>query len=322
MNVLFPLNFGLLAILLLPVAIGTATADDTEIAAIRQVSAEGIRHSFLVSGTTTTAIIGEDNAIIWELPGYSREANMLENGNILVSDAKVVREFAAGTHDVVWKYRLSRENAELGTVATRLANGNTMIVEQGPKPRILEVAPDGTIAVEVALQPETDDKHMQTRMARKRSNGNYLAPHLLAFKIKEYTPAGEVVRSIATDLPEFGGRDAHNWPFTAIELENGNIYADLTHGDKVAEFDAEGNLAWSCTNEDVDGRFKDPCGAQRLPNGNTVIGCYGQTDPTMPKVIEITPEKEVVWEFFHPEIRAHEIHVLTTNGVKVSPVMR
>ena len=132
---------------------------------------------------------------------------MLENGNIIVCDARRVREFAEGTKDVVWKYRLSRENKELGCVATRLPNGNTMIVEQGPKPRILEIAPDGSVAVEVALQPETDDNHMQTRMAGKLANGNYLAPHLLAFKIKEYTPAGEVVRSIATDLPEFGGRE-------------------------------------------------------------------------------------------------------------------
>ena len=69
-------------------------------------------------------------------------------------------------------------------------------------------------------------------------------------------------------------------------------------------------MVWSCTNEDVDGRFKDPCGAQRLPNGNTVIGCYGQTDAAMPRIVELTPDKEVVWEFFHPEVRAHEIHVL------------
>jgi hypothetical protein len=34
----------------------------------------------------------------------------------------------------------------------------------------------------------------------------------------------------------------------------------------------------------------------------------------MPKLFEITPEKEVVWEFFHPALRAHEVHVITTNG--------
>ena len=30
-------------------------------------------------------------------------------------------------------------------------------------------------------------------MARKLPNGNYLVPHLLAFKVKEYTPEGKVV---------------------------------------------------------------------------------------------------------------------------------
>jgi hypothetical protein len=32
----------------------------------------------------------------------------------------------------------------------------------------------------------------------------------------------------------------------------------------------------------------------------------------------VTPEKEVVWEFFHPKAKSHEIHVLSTNGVSLN----
>lgn len=290
--------------------------------AIRQESPVGIRHSFLVTGATTTWIFDEDSNVTWQVDGYSRDGYVLENGNILISDGKSAREYNAGTTEVIWTYTKSEENDELGTVF-RLENGDTMMVEQGINPRIIEIAPDGSLRREVKLQPETDNAHMQTRMARKLPSGNYLVPHLLAFKVKEYTPAGEVVRAIATDLPQFGGREIHNWPFTAITLPNGNIHVNLTHGHKTAEFDAEGNLVWWADNTVVEGEpFADPCGAQRLPNGNTVIGAYGQRDPEKIKIFEITRDKEIVWTFYHPEVHAHEIHVLTTNGEKVSPVYR
>lgn len=177
--------------------------------------------------------------------------------------------FLKGTQELVWSYKLDPRNKELGT-ANRLPNGNTLIVERGDLPRILEVNPDGKTVVEVPLQPETDNVHMQTRMARKLSNGNYLVPHLLACKVKEYSPAGKVVNVIATDIAELGGPEAENWPFTAIRIPNGNTLVNLTHGNKSVEFAPDGSVAWLCDNKDIDGRFVDPCGGQRLPNGKPV----------------------------------------------------
>ena len=81
------------------------------------------------------------------------------------------------------------------------------------------------------------------------ANGNYLVPHLLAFKVKEYDPHGEVVKEINTDLEELGGRKAENWPFTAIRLENGNTLVNLTHGNKTVEFDAAGKVVWQVGND-------------------------------------------------------------------------
>ena len=276
-----------------------------------QKSATGIRHSFLIAGRTTV-LVGEDGKVLWRTEGYARDAFVLENGNILASIGKEAKEM---TRDgkVVWSHALSQGNKELGT-AVRLKNGNTLVVERGAKPQLLEVAPDGSIAVTVPLEPETDNGHMQTRMARKLSNGNYLVPHLLAFAVKEYQPDGKVVKTFRTDLEELGGREQRNWPFTAIRLENGNTLVNLTNGNKTVEFDSEGKVVWKVTNEDVGGRFADPCGGQRLANGNTIICSYGQKDPKKPKLFEITPDKKVVWEFFHPKARAHEVHVISTNG--------
>lgn len=277
----------------------------------RQVSASGIRHSFLIAGPTTV-LVGEDGRVVWRVDGYARDAFVLENGNVLASIGNVAQEITR-QGAVVWRYALAPENRELGT-AVRLDNGHTLVVERGVKPRLLEITSEGDIAVETPLEPETDNGHMQTRMARKLPNGNYLVPHLLAFKVKEYAPDGTVVHTLRTDLDELGGREAENWPFTAIRLENGRTLVNLTHGNQTVEFDSDGAVAWKVTNDDVDGRFADPCGAQRLASGNTVICSYAQGNPEMPKLFEVTQDKEVVWEFFHPEARAHEVHVLTTNG--------
>lgn len=279
-----------------------------------QVSDTGIRHSLLVTGSKLTAIFNEDSEVVWSVKGGSRDGTVLANGNVLICQSKRVIEYAKGTTDVIWDYRLDRDaNKELAT-ACRLENGNTLVVENGDSPRLREVKESGEIAVEFPLQPETKNAHMQTRMARKLPNGNYLVPHLLAFSVKEYTPAGEVVSVIKTDLSELGGRKGENWPFTAIRKRDGSTVVNLTHGNKTVIFGADGGVLWRCDNEDVGGRYADPCGVQVLPNGNLVIGSYGQRDQTKPICFEVTPEKKVVWDFFHPLAKSHEIHVLTTNG--------
>ena len=276
-----------------------------------QKSESGIRHSFLVTGSIT-AIIGEDNRVQWQVPGRSRDGFVLPNGNVLISIDNSAREYTRAG-ELVFQYKLDPVNKELGTVV-RLENGNTMVVERGVKPRILEITPAGKIDVDVPLQPDTNNAHMQTRMARKLPNGDYLVPHLLGFAVKQYDPQGNVKRTIKTDLAELGGRAAENWPFTAILLESDNILVNLTHGNKTVEFDQAGKVVWRVDNSHVAGRFDDPCGAQRLGNGNTVICSYHQKAPDKPRAFEITRDKKVVWEFFSPSVSLHEIHVLTTNG--------
>ncbi len=278
---------------------------------VRQVSATGIRHGILLCGNTTV-LINEENEVVWEVAKPSRDGYVLANGNILFSASNVATEMNR-SGQTVWTYALDPVNKELGT-AVRLENGHTLVVERGPKPRLLEVTRHGQIAAEIPLQPETDNDHMQTRMARKLPNGHYLVPHLLAFKVKEYDPAGNVVAEIRTDLPELGGREAENWPFTAIRMENGHTLVNLTHGNKTAIFDAAGKVVWKVDNGDLEGRFADPCGGQLLPNGHVVITSYAQRDPSKVRVFEVNPQKEVVWELFHPKAYAHGIHVVSTQG--------
>lgn len=277
---------------------------------------EPIRHAFFIAGPTFTGIIDESGKESWDAGrAGARDGFVLASGNLLIAWADEVVEMTRDKQ-VVFRYRLSKQNREIGT-AERLDNGRTLITELGPHPRLMEVDADGKVVVDVPLAPETDNAHMQTRMARKLSNGNYLVPHLLAFKVKQYDPSGKVVREIATDLDELGGRKAENWPFTAIALDGeghrGHTLVNLTHGNKTVEFDAAGKVVWKVSNDDLAEKpFDDACGAQRLPNGNTVIASYHAKGDKI-KLFEVTPDKKLVWQYAGKH-SAHEFQILTTNG--------
>jgi len=90
------------------------------------------------------------------------------------------------------------------------------------------------------------------------------------------------------------------------------------------EVDRKGRIVWQLTNADLPQPWlKDPCGAQRLANGNTVITSYAAGEQKV-KLLEVDRSKKVVWT--HEEPRSggiHEFQILTTNGRKERwPAMR
>ena len=152
-----------------------------------------ITHSFLATGGETYILDGEGQ-VTWSYPKSTRDGWVLPSGNILLALSKsndggsVVEVTREGKTVFEFKGTQSEVNT-----AQALENGNILLTEAGAKPRLLEVTRDGKIAVEVALQAQTKDHHLQTRMARKLKNGNYLVPQLLDKVVREYQPDGKVV---------------------------------------------------------------------------------------------------------------------------------
>jgi hypothetical protein len=288
----------------------------------RSLGAEPIKHSLFIAGPTFTGILNEDGTEAWKADRpAARDGFVLDDGRVLIAWQDEVVEYATrDKNKVSFRYKLSSANKEIAT-AVRLANGNTLVAELGPEPKLLEVNNESKVVTSVRLQPETDNAHMQTRMARQLPNGNYLVPHLLAFGVKEYAADGKVVSTLRTDLDELGGRPAENWPFTAVRLDNGHTIVSLTHGNKVVEFDAKGKVAWKVSNEDFPSLkpFDDPCGMQVLPNGNIVVTSYHAEKGI--KVFEISRYKKIVWQYDGPN-RAHGIQVLTTDGEPIKETPR
>jgi outer membrane protein assembly factor BamB len=271
-----------------------------------------ITHSFFVAGGQT-AILKDDGTEIWKYPAATRDGFVLESGNLLLAVSKN-KDYPGGavlelTRDskVVFEYKGTQ--SEVNT-AQKLPNGNIMLTEAGATPRILEVDGSGKVVVEVPLQCQNTNHHMESRMARKLANGNYLVPQLFDKVVREYTPEGKIVWEYKApdDLKE-------GWPFTAIRLPNGRTLIDLTHSNTTVEVDKDGKVVWQLTNADLPSPLlKDPCGAQRLPNGNTVITSYGAGDQKV-KMLEVTPDKKVVWTFEREQKGGiHEFQILDTNG--------
>ncbi|QOV92306.1 hypothetical protein IPV69_01760 [Humisphaera borealis] len=270
----------------------------------KQESPTGITHALLALGNATY-ILNADGKIAWTYPAGTRDGFVLPDGNILLALSKN-KDYPSGgaievTRDgkVVWSFKGSQ--AEVNTVQ-KLGDGRYMVTEAGAEPRILEVDRDSKVVSQTAIAAQTKNTHLQSRMSRKLPNGNYLVPQLLDKVVREYTPAGKIVWEAKT--PE---TPAECWPFTAIRLPNGNTLSTLTHGAMVVEFDGQGKIVWQLSNADLPTPLlKDPCGAQRLANGNTVITSYGQGKPGEVKMLEVTPDKKLVWTL--RDDRKHGIH--------------
>ena len=279
----------------------TARADDPQ---------GGITHAFLATGGQTYIRDGK-GAITWRYPRSTRDGWVLPDGHILLALSKSQTYPGGGVVEVqrdgkvVFDYRGTQ--SEVNT-AQKLDGGRYLISEAGDRPRLLEVARGGRVVAEVPLKAQTRDHHLQTRMARKLPNGNYLVPQLLDKVVREYTPGGEVAWEVKTP----------DMPFTAIRLPDGHTLIGCTVGNLVIEVDRDGRTVWSVTNDELPGRpINDACGVQRLPGGNTVITSYRAKDDEV-KLLEVTPDKKLVW--VHRDATTPGIHtfqVLDTKGQAV-----
>ncbi|MEQ8853485.1 hypothetical protein [Gimesia sp.] len=281
---------------------------------------DSIRHSFLGVGKANRAvIIGEDGAVEWKFDMPASDGWVLPNGNVLLA-LYGTKEFPHGgvvevdrkTKQILFQYQ--GQQKEISTVQP-LADGTFLVAELGPEPRAIVINRQGKIVKTTPLQCQKNNTHMQTRMLRVLPNGHYIAPHLLDFAVKEYDPqSGAVLQVIATDDR---GREKRDWPFTAIRLKNGNTLIACTNGNRIIETNPQGKIIWSMTNADLgENLFSDACGAQRLPNGNTVIASYRAKGDQV-KLFEVTPDKKVVWRYAGMKSGFHHFQILTTNGKPV-----
>lgn len=160
------------------------------LAAFPASAAEPIKHGFLATGGETL-IVDDAGKTTWKYPQSSRDGWVLPNGNVLLALTKN-KMYPGGSvvevdRDGKTLFEFKGTQSEVNTVQA-LADGIVLLTEAGDKPRLLEVDRKGKVLVEVPLDAQTKDHHLQTRMARKLANGNYLVPQLLDRVVREYSP--------------------------------------------------------------------------------------------------------------------------------------
>jgi hypothetical protein len=253
------------------------------------------------------AIIGRDGKVEWEMPMKHdvHDLHVLANGNILThtSHTRVVE--IAADRSIVWSYD-SKPTSPNGRVEVhafeRLADGNTMIAESGNM-RIIEVNPRGEIVKTVPLAIAKPNAHRDTRMVRKLASGNYLVCQEGDGLVREYDAAGKTIWEYKLDLnnrpraPGHGVEGHGVEVFGAIRLKNGHTLIGGGNNNRVIEVNPKGEIVWQVDQKDLPGiTLAWVTTLHALPNGNIVIGnCHA--GPENPQLIEISREKQVVWQY-------------------------
>ena len=227
--------------------------------------------------------------VVWEHqpPSLAVIFQVLPSGNVLYAyggKPTGVREVTRKGVEV-WNY-VSQCPQVLG--CERLANGNTLVAEQGPC-RAVEVNPQGAVVRVTPLSTSHATYHLQVRNIHKLANGNILAAHEGEGAVREVDVTGKVV-----------------WEYTGVEnagdaqrLPNGNTLISCGTQKRILEVTPDKQIAWQFTAADApELNLTWISSLQVLPNGNLVVGNFlrGQEGKGA-HAFEVTRDKRVVWQW-------------------------
>jgi hypothetical protein len=203
-------------------------------------------------------------------------AVMLASGNVLVSDQSNQRVIEITmAHEIVWQYGTTSTTGGSGdnqvnspNSAQRLANGNTLIADQGNN-RVIEVTPDRKVAWSYGTPDSTTILNGPT-FASRLPSGNTLIADAGNGRVIEVAPGGTVAWT-STARP--GGSPVH-----VARLANGKTIAADETLNYVYEVDAQGKEVFTYGRPGMLGG--SAAGQVNWPYDAKVIGDYtGLTPP-------------------------------------------
>ncbi|MCC6794032.1 MAG: PQQ-binding-like beta-propeller repeat protein [Candidatus Hydrogenedentes bacterium] len=235
-------------------------------------------HRVLCVGNDKLAIVLPDGKIDWEMPwkGGTHDLHVLKNGNILA-----VRD----GHVVVEVDRAAKK--EVWSYDSAKMNGN-------------------------------DGKRVEVHAIQPLESGDVMIAESGPARIIEVSRTGELKKSIALKLDK---PDPHRDTRLARKLENGHYLVSHEGDGVVREYGGDGKVVWEFPvplfgKERKDGHGPEAFGNQafsaiRLKNGNTLIGTGNGHS-----VLEVTPEKKIVWEVHQNDLTGITLAWVTTLDVR------
>jgi hypothetical protein len=240
-----------------------------------------------------------DGKVLWTYQtgkGYEYDdVWMLSNGNILFTRMQYLAEITPDKK-VVWRYDCadplgtSTNHTEVHTCQP-IGLDRVMFVLNGLPPRLM-VVNIKTHEVEVNFDLSRDQSfspkavHGQFRRARYTAQGTYLIPFLGADKVVEYDKDFNKIWSYSIKSP-----------WAALRLKNGNTLITDERDSLTREVNPKGETVWEFQNTDLPEAYRfveAPQSCTRLANGNTIFCSRGNKGKT-PQLVEVTPDKKVVW---------------------------
>ena len=255
-------------------------------------------HPLLYVGENFTKMfLVNDGKVVWTYQtgkGYEYDdAWMLSNGNILFTRMQYVAEITPDKQ-VVWRYDCDNSpgtnHTEVHTCQP-IGRDKVMFVLNGLPPRLMVVnTRSGAVEVNHVLPyPPSDSPktiHGQFRRARFTAQGTYLVSYMSQGKVVEFDKDFQPVWSYAIRSP-----------WAALRLKNGHTLITDERDNLTREVDAAGKTVWEFNNTDLPEAYRfnqAPQTCTRLANGNTIFCSRGGAGKS-PQLVEVTPDKKVVW---------------------------
>ncbi|MGH9523085.1 MAG: alpha-L-fucosidase [Terriglobales bacterium] len=257
------------------------------------------QHPFLYCGEwqrrstdEQTMYIVRDGKVTWSYTnphkGEIDDCTMLSNGNIVFARQAGASEVTQDKK-IVWNY-----DAPAGTeihTAYPIDKTRVLIMQNGDPAKLMIInTRNNKIEKELTLPTKSTSTHGQFRHIRMTPNGHFLVAHLDLGKVVEYDQNGKEVWSVPA--PSAWG---------AVRLKNGNTLISGNQHGYVREVNPKGEVVWEINKDDLPGiTLHTVQEVSRLANGDTLINNWvGNVPlaqwPTVVQLIEVTPDKKVVW---------------------------
>ena len=200
----------------------------------------------------------EDGTLLWDFPNRNaHDVQVLKNGNVLINPGSV--QEVTPDKNVVWEIGAPIvKNAE---ACQRLANGNTMIADNGTH-TVIDVTPAKEVVWKYDVPGGAD-----MRQVRRLDNGNTLICASSNHVVLEVNPQKEIVWKY--ELP---------FPYLAQRLDSGNtlISSGAGAGKKgyfLIEVDKDGKKVWQYGGDGApkEEQLNWPSGFARLANGTIYV---------------------------------------------------
>jgi hypothetical protein len=236
-------------------------------------------------------LLVNEGKIIWTYstgPGWEYDdVWMLSSGNILFTRMQYIAEVTPNK-EVVWRYDAPK-GAEIHTCQP-IGLDKVLFVLNGLPPKLMVVnIKTNTVEVqhELPAVSQTDIKtiHAQFRRVRYTAQGTYLVPFLEMDKVVEYDKHFRTIWEY--DIKS---------PWAAIRLKSGNTLITDEKDVLTREVNPRKETVWELKPSGLPeaSRLTSAQSATRLANGNTIL-CSRGADGKGPQLVEVSPDKKVVW---------------------------